>query len=239
MLEGALVKLDGLGRRDNIYQCVRGARWSRPTTTVARLQTLHAMYERLGSLGAVGKQVGLTRERVRQLLVKGTQRGLFAYSPRQYPCIPKERIIEEYTRIQSISRVARLNHMPQTHLKKLMDQYSIAGPQLARYRLEGRRARCLQEYLAMVQAAGRHLTAGDLHRHQAGVALYARIIRCWGSIHNFRRALKIPRPPKSVQRIPGHAKGLSHGRSVELPLVVQRRHSRGVPAEGVVSETRW
>ena len=238
MLEVVPVKLDCLDSRDNIYHCDRGARWSRPTTTVARLQTLHTLYERLGSLGAVGRQVGLTRERVRQLLVKGAQRGLFAYSPRRYPCVPKERIIEEYTRIQSISRVARLNHISESHLKKLFLEYSITEPQLARYRLEGRRARCLQEYLEMVKAAGRHLTSGDLHRHSAGLALYARIIRCWGSIHTFRRALKIPRPPRSVRRISGQAEELSRRRSVESPHVGQRRYSGRTPTDGVVLEAR-
>ena len=212
----------------------RGVRWSRPTTTAERLQTLHAMYERLGSLGAVGRQVGLTRERIRQLLVKGAQRGLFAYNPRRYPCIPKAQIIEDYTRIQSISRVARLNRISENYLKKLLVEYSIAEPQLARYRLEGKRARCRAEYLRMVEKAGRHLSSGDLHRHQAGLALYARIIRCWGSIHAFRRALKIPSLPRSVQRRPDHLGELNRGHSVEAPPVLQRRCSGGVPLEASV-----
>jgi len=195
--------------RVNVWSDVldgRGARWSRPTPTTSRLYGLHAMYERLGSLGAVGKEVGLTRERVRQLLVKGTQRGLFSYNPRRYPVVPKEQIIEAYTRIQSISRVARLNRVSENHLKKLLVEYAIEKPQLARYRLEGRRARCRAEYLQMVEQAGRHLSSGDLHRYQAGLALYARIIRCWGSIHAFRRALKIPAPPKPVRRLPDQDK---------------------------------
>jgi hypothetical protein len=234
MMEIVLAKRDRLNVWDNVYHGAQGARWSRPTTTAARLQTLHVLYERLGSLGAVGKQVGLTRERVRQLLVKGTQRGLFAYSPRKYPCVPKERIIEEYTRIQSLSRVARLNRISENHLKKLLTEYSITEPQLARYRLEGRRARCAAEYLQMVKHAGRHLSSGDLHQHSAGVALYARIIRCWGSIHTFRRALKIPKPPRSARRLPGRVGELAKVRSAETPSVGQRRYSGGLPVEVAV-----
>jgi len=212
----------------------RGARWSRPTTTSTRLQTLYTLYEGLGSLGAVGKQVGLTRERVRQLLVKGTQRGLFTYNPRRYPCVSKEHIIEEYTRIQSISRVARLNHVSENHLKKLLAEYSITELQLARYRLEGRRARCRAEYWQMVEKAGRHLSSGDLHRHQAGLALYARIIRCWGSIHAFRRALKIPSPPRSVRRLTDRHVEVDKGYAMERPSMLQRKHSRALPMEASV-----
>ena len=200
-------------------------------TTTARLETLHAMYERLGSLGAVGRQVGLTRERVRQLLVKGTERGLFAYSPRRYPCVPKAHLIEEYTKIQSISRVARLYGISENHLKKLLAEYSIAEPQLARYRLEGRRARCRAEYLQMVAKAGRYLSSGDLHRHPEGVALYARIIRCWGSIHTFRRALKIPSPSRLVRQSPDALGGLGTVRCVEALPGLQRRSSRRLPLE--------
>jgi len=228
IVQGAHGGISPWGHDDDWAQ---GARWARPTTTAVRLQTLHTLYERLGSLGAVGKQVGLTRERVRQLLVKGTQRGLFAYSPRKYPRVPKAQLIEEYTRIQSIGRVARLNRISENHLKKLLAEYSIAESQLARYRMEGRRARCIAEYQQMAAHAGRHLSSGDLHRHAAGVALYARIIRCWGSIRTFRRALKIPNLPKSVWRFPERSRELSPVRSVGMPPIVQRRYSGELPVE--------
>lgn len=203
----------------------------RPATTTERLRTLHELYGRLGSLGAVGQEVGLTRERVRQLLVKGTQRGLFAYKPRNYPSVTKEHIIDEYTRIQSISRVAKRNRISENHLRKLLVAYSITEPQLAQYRLEGRRARCLAEYLWMAEQAGRHLSSGDLHRHPAGLALYARIIRCWGSIHTFRQAMKIPRPARPVRRSPERQAESSRGRSVDTAPVAQRRYAGTLSVE--------
>ena len=209
----------------------RGARWSRPTTAAARLETLHAMYEQLGSLGAVGRQVGLTRERVRQLLVKGAERGLFAYTPRRYPSLSKEQIIAGYTEIQSLSRMARLYRMSENHLKKLLAEYSITEPQLARYRMEGRRARCRAEYLQMVEQTGRHLSSGDLHRLPTGLALYARIIRCWGSIHTFRRALKIPSPSRFDRRAPDILREVRKVRSVSMPPVLQQRRTEGHPLE--------
>ncbi|WDT82738.1 MAG: sigma factor-like helix-turn-helix DNA-binding protein (plasmid) [Candidatus Manganitrophus sp.] len=56
-----------------------GAVFSRPSR-VDRLCELYRLYQEKGTLAAVGRTVGLSRERVRQLLVRGTQIGLFEYS---------------------------------------------------------------------------------------------------------------------------------------------------------------
>lgn len=48
----------------------------------ARLETVHRLYLELGTLQAAAETLDLTRERVRQLLVKGTRLGLFEYKPR-------------------------------------------------------------------------------------------------------------------------------------------------------------
>ncbi len=51
-------------------------------STVARLRDVHRLYQEKGSLAAVGRTIGLSRERVRQLLVRGAKIGLFVYLPR-------------------------------------------------------------------------------------------------------------------------------------------------------------
>src|SRR4249919_1059685 len=51
------------------------------SVAIERLQRIHKLYKELGTLEAVGKHVGLTRERVRQLLAKGRDMGLFEYKP--------------------------------------------------------------------------------------------------------------------------------------------------------------
>jgi predicted transcriptional regulator len=72
---------------------------SNPPSMVERLNHVHRLYEDLGTLEAAGRVIGVTRERVRQLLVKGTRLGLFEYKPFEYPFVPKEKLIADYRRL--------------------------------------------------------------------------------------------------------------------------------------------
>lgn len=55
---------------------------NKPSAQLERLQTIYNLYKQLGTLEAVGKQIGVTRERVRQLLAQGDRIGLFEYNTR-------------------------------------------------------------------------------------------------------------------------------------------------------------
>lgn len=167
---------------------------ARPSPATERLRTIHELYNQLGTLEAVGKQVGLTRERVRQLLAKGKKIGLFEYNPREYPYVSKEKIIEDYKKTQSANRVARLNNILSSYLRKLLTAYSITEQQLADYRFDWKRAKCIEQYNRMVESSGHHLSSGELQSRPTGRALYARITRFWGSIDTFREELNIPTP---------------------------------------------
>lgn len=48
---------------------------------IEKLTAVHALYEQERSLRTVGEKLGFSRERVRQLLEKGSEIGLFDYSP--------------------------------------------------------------------------------------------------------------------------------------------------------------
>ena len=52
---------------------------------VERLREIHRLYLEKGTLEAVGRTIGLSRERVRQLLVRGAKIGLFEYDPWRLP----------------------------------------------------------------------------------------------------------------------------------------------------------
>jgi hypothetical protein len=167
---------------------------NKPSAQVIRLQTIYNLYKQFGTLEAVGKQVGVTRERVRQLLTQGDRIGLFQYNPREYPFVSKEKIIEDYKKTLNLSRVAQFNNISTDYLGRLLTAYSISEQQLADYRLEGKRAKCIEEYICMVQSIGHHLSSGELQSHPTGRGLCARINRFWGSIKTFREELNIPAP---------------------------------------------
>lgn len=63
---------------------------------VERLREIHRLYLEKGTLEAVGRTIGLSRERVRQLLVRGVRIGLFEYSARRTSDPSREKILEDY-----------------------------------------------------------------------------------------------------------------------------------------------
>jgi hypothetical protein len=169
---------------------------NKPSARIERLQNIFDLYKQVGTLEAVGEQVGLTRQRIRQLLVQGDRMGLFKYIPYEYPFVSKEKIIEDYKKTTSFSRVARLNNIPTTYLHKLLTAYSITQEELADFRVEGRRARCIEQYDYLVDAAGHHLTTTELQSTSKGHSLHNRINKLWGAIDAFREACNIPKPPQ-------------------------------------------
>lgn len=163
---------------------------------VEKLRRVHELYKQRSTLEAVGSEIGVTRERVRQLLVKGSRLGLFDYKPFDYPYVPKEKLVADYFNSQSLSRVARLNQIPTTYLRKLLTAYGIAEGDLASYRTEGRRSKILAQYDRLVNSLGHHPTTTELQGTPQGRSFHARILRLWGSIDAFREHLRIPKPPQ-------------------------------------------
>lgn len=108
-----------------------------------KLKEAHRLYVERGSLEAAGKQLGITRERVRQLLVKGTRLGLFEYKPFDYPFIPKEKILEDYKKFQNLNAVALGNNITTTYLHKLFTAYNITEETLRSARIASQKIKCV------------------------------------------------------------------------------------------------
>ncbi len=163
---------------------------------VEKLRRAFTLYKELGTLEAVGKRMGVTRERVRQLLVKGSDLSLYEYRPYNYPYVPKEKLIQDCINFLSLSRVARVNNISTEYLKKLMAVYSITEKDFYTYRQEGKRKRCIEQYGRIKGKLGHHPTTTELQRTREGHSLNARIIRLWGAFDAFREALNIPKPAR-------------------------------------------
>ena len=167
-----------------------------PSAAIERLQRIHKLYKELGTLEAVGEQVGLTRERVRQLLVKGRDIGLFEYKPYEYLRISKDKLIGDYIHSPNLGSVAKMNRISRNYLRKLLTAYSISKKQLAEYRTEHKRARCIEQYTRLADKAGHHLTTTELQSTSEGRSLHNHIYRLWRAIDAFREACNIPKPPR-------------------------------------------
>ena len=163
-------------------------------STVDRLMEVHRLYEKAKSLRAVGQKMGVSRERVRQLLEKGSEVGLFEYKPLKSPLIPKSKILKDYKKFLKLNAVAKANGISTTHLSKLIDLYQITEEDLKGVRREGGRMKCIHRYYSVVQKLGHHPTTTELQRLKSVRYLTAQIRTLWGSFEAFRNELQIPAP---------------------------------------------
>ena len=169
----------------------------RLAVTLDRIMQVHRLYKEKSNLAAVGREVGVTRERVRQLMLQGSELGLFEYSTYKPPVIPKQKLLAEYQIHLSLQRVAELHETSADHIRRLFAAYGITQKQLHSLRVaalrEGRKKRLIASYRRIRKELGYHPTATEMERRSRGWhRLYQKILRLWGSIHAFRSDLGIP-----------------------------------------------
>lgn len=159
-----------------------------------KLLSIYGLYQKERTLEKVGRLMGLTRERVRQLLNKGTKLGLFKYKKlniKDLPDISKEKIIEDYKKSLRLQDVAQLNHISMKQLSEILHETSLTRQELNAIRIEGRRMNCIHRYHLVVKKLGRHPSTTELQKTAGGCSLSNKITRLWGSIHAFRKELNI------------------------------------------------
>lgn len=190
-----------------------------------KLRWAHTLYEKYGTLEAVGRQMGLTRERVRQLLVKGSQLRLFEYKrkPLEYPYVSKEKLITDYAHFLSLGKVAQINRISLDYLRKLLTAYSITQSDLTSCAKEARKARCVERYNRIMDQLGHHPTTTELQATSEGRTLHSRIRKLWGSIDAFRLELNIPKPPQGSRSIREDTRQWKEQRQ-RLAFIIRMQH---------------
>jgi hypothetical protein len=160
-----------------------------------KLVSIYRLYQKEGSLERVGSLMDLSRERVRQLLNKGTNLGLFEYKKKLNSQIPsdlsKKKIIEDYKKSLSLKEVAHFNDISMYQLFRILHQYKLTSWELHIIRIEGRRMYCMNQYKLFVKKLGWHPSTSEMEKTSNGISLFNKIIRLWGSIHTFRKDLNI------------------------------------------------
>jgi hypothetical protein len=168
-------------------------------STVERLLEVYSLYEQEKSLRGVGRKLGLSCERVRQLLRKGASIGLFKYEPPKAPLLSKEKILRDYRKFLKMADVAKANHVSANYLSKQIVRLGISDEALGAVRAEGRKSRCIRQYDALVQKWGVHPTTTELNRSKSTRSLAFSIRRSWGSLEAFRKERNIV-PGMPVQK---------------------------------------
>ncbi|MBI5360984.1 MAG: hypothetical protein HZA48_10430 [Planctomycetes bacterium] len=151
-------------------------------------------YKELGTLESVGKQRGLTRERVRQILEQGTRLGLFNYARKEPLCFSKNKIIKSFSKHLSICGVSRANGISEARLRRMLAFHKITGKELAALRLSVTRNRCMEFFRRIVAKSGHSPSSSELQKKKKTRNLYTRITVLWGSMDAFRKELRISKP---------------------------------------------
>jgi len=160
-------------------------------STLERLMEVYSLYEQEKSLRGVGQKLGLSWERVRQLLKKGAAIGLFKYEPPKAPRLSKEKILRDYQKLLKMAKVAKKNHVSVNYLSKQIAQLGISDEELQAVRAEGRKLQSIKQYDALVRKRGVHPTTTELNRSKATRSLAFNIRRSWGSLEAFRKERNI------------------------------------------------
>ena len=159
-----------------------------------KLLLVYQLYQEERSMEKVGGILNLSRERIRQLLEKGTELGLFEYRKLNVlplPNVPKAKILEDYKNLLSLKEVAEKHNISIVQIYKLLDFYHIGSEELDTIRIREKKLKCINQYSSFADRLGHPPSTRELQKTSEGNYLSFKILQLWGSIHNFRRELNI------------------------------------------------
>lgn len=160
------------------------------TSTGDRLVEVRNLYCEYGTLEGAALHLGITRERVRQLLNSGVERGLYRM-PRaaDFIHLSEERLREDYVEVGSIADLARKHKMPH---RVLMDLLKFYGLDIETLDIEREKTFCIRSYRALQENLGMPPSTTNLQATKGGHKLYNRIKHVFGSFAEFRRVAGLP-----------------------------------------------
>jgi len=164
--------------------------------TVARLKQVHRLFRETGTLAEVGREIGLTRERIRQLLLQGSEFGLHDYKTYKPPVIPKKKLLEDFKRHLSLKAVANIHGTSIRRVQRLMLTYGIMPAHRHALRVSSMRAakkhKLMARYRRVTRTLGHYPNTAELYRRSKdSFHLVRNILYFWSSFHAFQNDLGI------------------------------------------------
>ncbi len=174
--------------------------WNVPS--IERLIKVKELYDKYGTLQLVANELGLTRERVRQLLKNGQKRRLYRYELTRekklkslVAQVSKDNLIKVMSFTNKLDKICSQLEISEKQFYILIRHYNINTYDVATI---SRRKRAIQEYMRIVELLGHHPTTTELIRIPKWRALWVRIDRYWGSIESFRKDYGIDKPKQYI-----------------------------------------
>lgn len=166
----------------------------KPGGWMHRAEELSCLYHKLGTLEAVAAKVGITRERVRQILTKGRQHGICKYSPRQALCDRLPKLPDVLKTASTFNEVGRQLGYAGDGLSFLIKKFNLPRRSIKK-QIKENYLRNLRVKLALrLQQHGRRLgtpalSTTILEQDTLAKTDYTRWARRFGGIHELRKEL--------------------------------------------------
>jgi len=160
------------------------------------------LYDKYGTLQLVANEMGITRERVRQLLKAGQRKHLYIYKLTRDKKfeelvikVDREKLVEVLSHDSNLKSICRKLNVSERDYYRLLNHYQIDSHD---YISDARRKRCMDEYTKIVDKIGHHPTTTEMIKIPLWRALWVRIDRYWGSIDSFRSEFGIDKPKQFI-----------------------------------------
>ena len=161
-------------------------------------KTVFQLYKEYGTLEKVGREVGLTRERIRQILERGNRYGLFEYPIKKelifYPFLikyftNKEELLNELSDCSKKDEMLETLNTDIINFNKLLEYFNLDIRDVQIYSKKKKLKRQYDEY---VEKIGHHPTTTEMREDKETRNIWAKITRYWGSMESFRQEFEYP-----------------------------------------------
>jgi len=156
------------------------------------------LYKEYGTLEKVGRKVGLTRERIRQILERGNRYGLFEYPIKKdlisYPFLinyftNKEELLNELSDCLKKDEMLLALSTDIVNFNRLLSHFNLNIKDIQIYSKKKTLKMQYDEYVKNIEY---HPTTTEMREGKEARNIWAKITRYWGSMENFRQEFGYP-----------------------------------------------
>jgi Mn-dependent DtxR family transcriptional regulator len=165
---------------------------------IGRLLKVKGVYDKCLTLEKTAKKLNVSKERVRQLLNKGQDHGLFEYKRLKGHIIPalvnrfgKSILVEQIKKFNKQEVCVNLN-ISKKDLDSLLAHYKI---KISEYSENTKKTKSIRDYAQIVDILGHHPSTTEMASRKEWRNVWNRIYKQWGSFDNFRKEFGINQPP--------------------------------------------
>jgi tetratricopeptide (TPR) repeat protein len=161
-------------------------------------KAIFQLYKEYGTLEKVGRKVGLTRERIRQILEKGNRYGLFEYPIKKdlisYPFLinyftNKEELLNELSICLKKDEMLLALSTDIVNFNRLLSHFNLNIKDIQVY---SKKKTLKMQYDEYVKKIGYHPRTTEMREDKEARNIWVKITRYWGSMANFRQEFGYP-----------------------------------------------